>query len=129
MKSRGALIVLALLLALAGCKRATPGSELQGFDPGATPEQLREGEGLFDAQCAACHGPHAVGTDRGPPLVHQIYEPSHHADVAFQRAAQFGVQAHHWNFGAMQPVEAVSREDVAKIIGYVRWLQRQAGIF
>jgi mono/diheme cytochrome c family protein len=90
---------------------------------------LRQGEGVFDAQCATCHGSHAVGADRGPPLVHQIYKPSHHADVAFQRAVTFGVQAHHWNYGSMQPVEGVSREDVAEVTAYVRWLQRQAGIF
>ncbi|NNG15778.1 MAG: cytochrome c, partial [Gemmatimonadales bacterium] len=108
-------------VALAGCKRATPDGALQGFDPGPTPDQFRQGEEVFDAHCATCHGSHAVGTDRGPPLVHQIYEPSHHADEAFQRAVTFGVQAHHWNFGSMQPVEGVTREDVTEIIGYVRW--------
>jgi mono/diheme cytochrome c family protein len=83
---------------------------------------------MFDAKCATCHGRHATGSERGPPLVHRIYEPSHHADAAFQRSVTFGVQAHHWNFGSMPPVEGVSREQVAAITGYVRWLQRQAGI-
>ena len=129
MKGGARAAALALLVALPGCERATSGRAPQGFDPGPTPEQFRQGARLFDAQCATCHGTHAVGSDRGPPLVHRTYEPSHHADEAFQRAVTFGVQAHHWNFGSMQPVEGVSRADVAEITDYVRWLQRQAGIF
>jgi mono/diheme cytochrome c family protein len=95
---------------------------------GATPAEFQLGETKFSAHCAACHGPRAVGTAQGPPLVHKIYEPSHHADVAFQRAALNGVRAHHWDFGNMPKIEGVSPEDVDQIIKYIRWLQRQAGI-
>lgn len=129
MRGRICAFMLTSLLSVVGCNRPTPGSDLQGFDPGPIPEQFRNGQALFDAQCAACHGAHAVGTDSGPPLVHKIYEPSHHADAAFQRAVMFGVQAHHWNFGSMQPVEGLSGDDVAEVIGYVRWLQRAGGIY
>jgi hypothetical protein len=49
--------------------------------------------------------------------------------MAFQRAAAQGVKAHHWKFGDMPKIEGVTADDVTQIIGYIRWLQRQAGIF
>ena len=70
----------------------------------------------------------AVGTDVGPPLIHSVYEPNHHGDIAFQRAAKFGVRAHHWTFGNMPPVPEVDEAAVEKITAYVRWLQQAAGI-
>ena len=73
-------------------------------------------------------GPAGDGTTQGPPLVHIIYEPNHHADVAFLLAARNGVQAHHWRFGDMPPVPGVTDEIVLEIVGYIRWLQRQVGI-
>jgi mono/diheme cytochrome c family protein len=83
----------------------------------------------FDAKCAACHGANAAGQDGvAPPLVHIIYEPSHHGDEAFQRAAAIGARGHHWPFGDMPPVEGVSRGDVTMIIAYIRELQRANGI-
>ena len=71
-----------------------------------------------------CHGRHATGSDQGPPLVHRIYEPNHHADIAFRLAVRNGVRAHHWPFGNMAPVEGVSDEDAIKITRYVRELQK-----
>jgi cytochrome c len=83
----------------------------------------------FDAKCSACHGVNAAGQDGvAPPLVHIIYEPSHHGDDAFQRAAAMGVRAHHWPFGDMPPVEGVTRGEVTMIIAYIRELQRANGI-
>jgi mono/diheme cytochrome c family protein len=93
------------------------------------PAEFKEGEEKFNAFCSPCHGAQAVGTGQGPPLVHKIYEPSHHADFAFQRAAAQGVKAHHWKFGDMPKIEGVTPDEVTQIIGYIRWLQRQAGIF
>ena len=93
------------------------------------PDDLQQGHDKFHSFCAPCHGPQGVGTDHGPPLVHKIYEPSHHADMAFQQAAARGVRAHHWKFGNMPKIDGVTPEDVTDIIGYVRWLQKQAGIF
>ena len=86
------------------------------------------GEALFQENCAACHGRNATGTDLGPPLVHKIYEPGHHGDMAFQMAAKNGVRAHHWRFGDMPPVPGVSEAEVSKIVTYVRELQRANGI-
>jgi hypothetical protein len=81
------------------------------------------------SSAAKPHGPQGKGTNNGPPLVHKIYEPNHHADMAFQRAAAQGVRAHHWKFGNMPKIDGVVPEDVSQIIAYIRWLQRQAGIF
>jgi cytochrome c len=92
------------------------------------PAELQKAEAKFKAHCARCHGEQAVGTNQGPPLVHKIYEPNHHGDLAFQRAAANGVRAHHWGFGDMPKIEGVTSADVEEITRYVRWLQRQAGI-
>lgn len=96
------------------------------------PESLsareRQGAGLFAANCSGCHGVSAAGSDNGPPLVHRIYEPGHHADESFLQAAERGARAHHWQFGDMPPVEGVSRAEVGVIVSYVRALQRANGI-
>lgn len=87
-----------------------------------------EGKAAFEGVCADCHGATAGGTDKGPPLVHPIYNPGHHSDEAFFRAAKSGSPQHHWRFGNMPPQPEVSREEVAKIVRYVRELQRANGI-
>ena len=87
------------------------------------------GKLAYEAQCAVCHGTNAAGQDGvAPPLVHKIYEPSHHGDGAFLLAAKNGVRAHHWRFGNMPPVEGVTDGDVKMIVAYVRELQRANGI-
>ena len=97
------------------------------------PDQLSQtallGEGLYNVNCASCHGDNAVGQEGvAPPLVHIIYEPNHHGDESFQRAVAMGVRAHHWRFGNMPAVEGLTRADVKNIITYVRELQRENGI-
>ena len=83
----------------------------------------------FDKNCAACHGENAVGQNGvARPLVHKMYEPSHHGDESFQRAIAMGVRAHHWKFGNMPAIEGVTRSDVKAITAYVRELQRHNGI-
>jgi len=37
--------------------------------------------------------------------------------------------SHHWQFGHMPPVPGLSQKDVAKIIAFVRELQRANGIY
>jgi mono/diheme cytochrome c family protein len=120
------LFALGILAAIWTCASA-PGCGAEKPDAPA-PAEVRRGEALFAANCARCHGERAVGTTHGPPLAHKIYEPNHHGDAAFQRAAASGVRAHHWSFGDMPKIEGVTPDDVTQIILYVRWLQRQAGI-
>ncbi len=87
------------------------------------------GQRVFETACSACHGTNAAGNeDAGPPLIHVIYEPSHHADEAFQRAVAMGVRSHHWRFGDMPPVGGLTRGDVAMVIAYIREIQRANGI-
>jgi len=97
--------------------------------PATFTEQQAMGQIAFEANCAACHGVNAAGRDGvAPPLVHKIYEPSHHGDEAFQRAVALGVQAHHWPFGNMAAIEGLTRADVATIVSYIRSLQVENGI-
>lgn len=97
--------------------------------PDALSENAQIGQAVFEAKCAACHGENAVGQlEVAPPLVHDIYEPSHHADEAFQRAVALGVRGHHWPFGDMPPVEGLTRGEVQLIVTYIRELQRANGI-
>lgn len=89
----------------------------------------QRGKTAFDATCAACHGQNAAGTDKGPPLVHDIYNPGHHGDPAFVFATRQGVKRHHWPFGDMPAQPQVTDADVTAIVQYVRELQRANGIF
>lgn len=86
------------------------------------------GQRVFEAHCARCHGPHGAGSATGPPLVHRVYQTAHHADVAFDLAVRGGVRAHHWRFGDMPPVPAVTGTEVIQITRFVRELQRANGI-
>jgi len=82
----------------------------------------------FETSCAVCHGTNASGGPGGPPLVHKIYEPGHHADGSIALAVRQGVRQHHWQFGDMPPVERVTDDEIAAIVVYVRELQRANGI-
>jgi mono/diheme cytochrome c family protein len=87
------------------------------------------GEKFFNVKCSVCHGVNAEGINgTAPPLIHKIYEPSHHGDEAFYRATLIGVEAHHWRFGNMPPVQGVTRADIKPIITYIREVQRANGI-
>lgn len=113
--------------------RADTASPAPDPDTISVPETLSApayfGQIAFERSCASCHGINAAGgTGKGPPLVHPIYEPGHHGDTAFLRAAMAGVQAHHWDFGDMPPVEGMTDETVALIVTYIRELQRTSGI-
>lgn len=125
-------LTMPALLLVAGCsagESSTMDSEYAEVLATVTiPAEHRDGEAFFNANCATCHGQLALGTDRGPALVHIIYEPSHHADLAFVMAVERGVRAHHWRFGDMPPIPSVNREQTGAIVGYIRFLQRQVGI-
>lgn len=106
---------------------ATAGGQTAGSTSASTDETGR-GSALFAKNCASCHGWNAEGTDKGPPLAHQTYEPSHHGDDAFYRAVRQGVQSHHWQFGNMPPVAGVTDDEIAQMISYVRAKQVAIGI-
>lgn len=98
------------------------------YSPVRDADAIAAGEVLFQASCAQCHGADLNGTDQGPPFLHQIYAPNHHADEAFQRAVAFGVTPHHWDFGPMLPVSGLDRAEVESIVAFVRDKQESAGI-
>jgi mono/diheme cytochrome c family protein len=120
-------VVVSILIAIA----ASVGNESDS-GPGATgrdPATVAAGAELFAASCAVCHGADLLGSATGPPFLHPYYAPNHHSDEAFQRAVALGVVPHHWDFGPMQPLAHLTREDVAKIIAFVRTEQEAAGIY
>jgi mono/diheme cytochrome c family protein len=126
------VVLLSSVLMMLGVTPACSQSGVEPKAPGtgsAAPVEFREGEQKFTAHCSRCHGVGGVGTNQGPAFLHKVYEPNHHGDVAFQRAAANGVKAHHWQFGDMPKIDAVKPEEVDEIVKYVRWLQKQAGIF
>lgn len=118
---------VAILAWRAGVFDTAPPASLQVTVPQLT-ETARAGAALFDENCAACHGPNGSGSENGPPLIHKIYEPGHHADGAFHLAAKQGVRSHHWSFGDMPPVEGITDDEVSDIVVYVREVQRANGI-
>ncbi len=126
------VVLLSSVILMLGVAPACSQNGVEPKTPGtgaAAPIEFREGEQKFNAHCSRCHGSGGVGTNQGPPFLHKVYEPNHHGDVAFQRAVTNGVKAHHWQFGDMPKIEAVKPEDVDDIVKYIRWLQKQAGIF
>lgn len=126
------LLTIAVLVVGAGGWRyfgANPSEEVRPqINVPAFSAPATRGSKLFTTNCAVCHGQNAVGTNQGPPLVHKIYEPSHHGDQSFLAATQNGARQHHWQFGNMPAVPGVSRQDTTQIIVYIRELQRANGI-
>ena len=137
-RTAAAGLLLGGVVTLVACRAEQPRQEAAGLSLEAMaalsadevlPDSLADGRRAFEAYCIECHGKAATGSEKGPPLVHRVYHPGHHADPAFFLAPVQGVRAHHWRFGDMPPVEGITRDQVGRIIAYVRWLQRQARIF
>lgn len=124
---RAVLVILVLMVAaifVAG--RLAPPPERRA--PAATgPGEAERGARLFRDHCAICHGSALQGTDRGPPLLHAVYKPGHHADLAIRLAVRNGVVQHHWHFGNMPPVPAVA-EETEHLVAFIRREQRRAGL-
>lgn len=129
MKRPVGLIALALVVLVSG--PAIPASHAQesASPPQGMPFKHGLGYEQFQENCAQCHGLDLAGTDEGPPLVHGFYNPSHHGDVAFYRAISQGSPQHHWNFGDMPPVERVDESTARAIVEFVRWFQRESGLY
>jgi len=89
----------------------------------------QKGAKLFADTCASCHGENGSGSDKGPPLIHDIYNPGHHGDDSFYRAVRSGVQQHHWPYGNMPAQAKINDQMVSDIVAYVREVQRANGIY
>jgi mono/diheme cytochrome c family protein len=95
--------------------------------PVQDPVLVAEGEALYQASCAACHGTDLRGTAIGPSHLSVIYNPEHHADAGIALVAMNGVQAHHWRFGDMPPVPGITQDDMVRVIAFIRENQRVQG--
>ncbi len=95
--------------------------------PVQDPALVAEGKDLYLAKCASCHGTDLRGTNLGPSHLSVVYNPDHHNDLSFARAALVGVPAHHWSFGDMAPVPGLTEHDMVRINAFVREMQRLEG--
>ena len=94
-------IVLAVgVYVLSGEDDSAAGSAIVAVTmPSGLSEVAQLGQNAFNGVCADCHGENGAGREgMGPPLIHKIYEPSHHGDMSFLLAVQNGVRSHHWRF-------------------------------
>ncbi len=130
MTLRRSLIVLAASFSIVVAACSSDGGPESDHDTGIPvqdAELVAQGEPLYQASCAACHGADLRGTDQGPSHLSMVYEPNHHGDGAFILAALRGVPQHHWSYGDMEPVPGLSEDDLAAIVAYVREQQRLNG--
>ena len=127
-RQRGLLAVGAAALVGVGVWMALRGAAAPTVRVPALSPIGQAGQVAFQRHCGSCHGEVAQGTATGPPLVHVIYRPGHHADIAFELAVRRGAPAHHWRFGDMPPQPTVPDGEVGPITQFVRELQRANGI-
>ncbi|MBL7003253.1 MAG: cytochrome c [Gammaproteobacteria bacterium] len=119
------IITFALLFAFIGT-----GTAIAAEKPlKSLPFKYAKGQNLFNKNCSSCHGTTLLGSETGPPLLHNFYKPSHHGDSSFYRAALSGVRAHHWSFGDMPPVPEMTQKKLNSIVPYIRYFQQQKGLF
>ena len=98
--------------------------------PNTLSQKAQIGKQAFEVNCASCLGKNAA--DLGgvaQPIVHAIYEPGHHGNESFQRAAAVGVRAHNWLFGDMPAVEGAPGGNIKMVTAYIRELQRANGTY
>lgn len=124
----GALALL-LLTGLSGCggDAGASSGRWSGFNPGSAPAEIHRGEVVFNTYCISCHGLHGIGAPgAGPALLDTLFAPARLSDEAITNAMDRGVSQRYFNFGGMPPVQRLTREDAAQVVGYVRWLQQRA---
>lgn len=93
------------------------------------PFHLAKGQLIYEKYCSSCHGAELDGSDKGPPLIHPFYKPSHHGDKSFYRAVLQGVRQHHWEFGDMAAVPGMTAKKMDSLVPYVRYYQQQKQLY
>lgn len=93
------------------------------------PFRYARGQVLYEMHCSSCHGVTMAGTEKGPPLLHAFYKPSHHNDASFYKAALKGVRAHHWEFGDMPAVNGMTQKKMQSIVPFIRYYQQQKKLY
>ncbi len=95
--------------------------------PELTVKAVKGGQ-IFGVNCAGCHGNNGEGGSGGPPLIHDIYNPGHHANSAFIQAMQKGTRSHHWRFGDMPAQKQMGLSDMMFVVKFIREVQQANGI-
>ncbi len=131
--SRLTLVVKSIIIATAivgsGQAHAAKTIEQKSIILPKSDPDINLGKMNYNVKCATCHGINAAGSAKGPSFLNRVYHPGHHGDAAFINAPKQGAKAHHWTFGDMPPVEGITDGQIAKIITYIRALQKANGIF
>ncbi|NRP47788.1 MULTISPECIES: cytochrome c [unclassified Marinobacterium] len=95
---------------------------------GELSQRAAYGQQVFNETCAACHGNNGAGTLKGPPLIHDIYNPGHHSNQAIISAIKNGVRQHHWPYGDMPAQEKIGFAKTMAVIEFIREVQVQNGV-
>lgn len=116
---------LLLTIVLSACGSDSPvAAPVDGLVPLA---DEADGATIYQARCASCHGEDLRGTESGPSQLSIVYEPNHHGDDSYRSAIRIGVPQHHWNFGNMPPIEAITDDQIERVITYIRSQQQELG--
>ena len=105
------------------------GAQVWAAEQIEVPFNLGMGQHLYEKYCSSCHGIDLNGSDKGPPMIHPFYKPSHHGDEAFYRAALQGAKQHHWKFGDMPLVVGMTPKKMDQLVPYVRYYQQQKKLY
>lgn len=124
MLPRAAALLVGTLLLAGACGDEGGGEASSPVELAARGDELFHGEGT----CQTCHGADLRGTTMGPPLLHELYVPSHHPDEVVRSAVRNGVQPHHWDFGPMPALRHLDSGDLDALVTYLRQEQEAAGI-
>lgn len=88
------------------------------------PEEYKAGQKYFHRACAGCHGPDAMGGNRAPKFIQEIYSSSAYSDEKFSKIILNGSSS-----GAMPSLKGkVSDKEIKEIIKYIRYSQKSSGL-
>ena len=88
------------------------------------PDEYKAGQEYFHRECASCHGPAAMGGNRAPKLIQEIYSSNAYSDEKITNIILNGSSS-----GAMPDQKGkISDEEIKEIIKYIRYSQKSAGL-
>jgi cytochrome c553 len=88
------------------------------------PEEFKVGQTHYHKLCGNCHGQDAMGGNRAPKLIQEIYSSNAYSDEKISKIILNGS-----NSGAMPSLKhKISDEEIKEIIKYIRHSQSSAGL-